>query len=173
VRRACSLPGGHIITKKYLFAGALVCAIPGAAQAQIVLEANGAYVTDEWGGELGAGYKIDLLPGFDLTLGGGGFFHEGDNERYFLDDNGGNERCRDSANGQYAESSRCNNTDIDLYGRAEATYTIPFSASIGAGVRVGRDVTPYGTASFPLLPSLRVKGNAGPDYYAIGLRASF
>lgn len=159
--------------KKYLFAGALLCAFPGAAQAQILLEANGAYVTDEWGGELGAGYRIDLLPGFDLSLGGGGFFHEGDNDRYFLDNNGGNERCRNFDTGQYARSSQCNNTDIDLYGRAEATYTIPFAASIGAGVRVGRDVIPYGTASFPLLPSLRVKGNAGPDYYAIGLRASF
>ncbi|MBH9536473.1 hypothetical protein I6A82_02020 [Novosphingopyxis sp. YJ-S2-01] len=138
-----------------------------------MIEANGAYVSDEWGGELGAGYQLNLLPRVDLTLGGGAFVHEGDNDRYFFDGSGSNRRCRDFSNGQFADSEKCSNLAADIYGRAEAAFSIPLSARIGAGVRFGRDVTPYGTVSFPLLPNLRVKGNAGPDYYALGLRAVF
>ena len=43
-------------------------------------------------------------------------------------------------------------------------------ATVGAGVRIGDDVRPYGTVALPLLPTISVKGNAGPHYYALGLR---
>ena len=53
--------------------------------------------------------------------------------------------------------------DTRLYGRVEAAYTIPLSATIGAGARVsGDDVRPYATVAMPLIPKLRAKANIGP-----------
>ena len=64
--------------------------------------------------------------------------------------------------------------DTKLYGRVEAAYTIPLSATIGAGARFsGDDTRPYATLAMPLLPKLRVKGNVGPGYYAAGLTLGY
>lgn len=64
--------------------------------------------------------------------------------------------------------------DTKLYGRVEAAYTIPLSATIGAGVRFSGDNTrPYATIAMPLLPKLRVKANVGPKYYAVGLTLGY
>ncbi|MGN6619911.1 MAG: hypothetical protein ACTHKR_02450 [Sphingomonas sp.] len=52
----------------------------------------------------------------------------------------------------------------------EATYSIPLSATIGAGLRVGNNTRPYVTAALPLVPHVAVKANAGPHYYALGLK---
>lgn len=60
--------------------------------------------------------------------------------------------------------------DTRLYGRVEATYTIPLSLTLGAGVRVsGDNLRPYGTVAMPLIPMLKLKGNVGPKYYGVGL----
>jgi hypothetical protein len=150
--------------------GALTaCAVATPASAQIVLEAFGARGDGEWGGELGAGYSFGA-GGFRLTPAAGVFLYQGDNDRYFEDSNGGNPRCRDGRNGQYAKSSNCDNTAVKPYGRVEATYSIPLAATIGAGVRIGDEVRPYGTVALPLAPTLSLKGNAGPHYFALGLR---
>lgn len=64
--------------------------------------------------------------------------------------------------------------DTKLYGRVEATYSLPVSATIGAGVRFSGDNTrPYATVAMPILPKLRAKGNVGPKYYAIGLTLGY
>jgi hypothetical protein len=64
--------------------------------------------------------------------------------------------------------------DARLYGRVEAAYTIPLSATIGAGLRVSADeARPYATIAMPLLPRLRAKANAGPKYYAVGLTLGY
>ncbi|MFD1106929.1 hypothetical protein [Sphingobium olei] len=64
--------------------------------------------------------------------------------------------------------------DAKLYGRIEAAYSIPLSATIGAGVRFsGDDTRPYATIALPLLPKLRAKANAGPGYYAAGLTLGY
>lgn len=64
--------------------------------------------------------------------------------------------------------------DTKLYGRVEATYTIPLSATIGAGVRLSGDNTrPYATLAMPLIPKLRAKANVGPKYYALGLTLGY
>ena len=64
--------------------------------------------------------------------------------------------------------------DAKLYGRVEAAYTIPLSATIGAGVRFsGDDTRPYATVALPLLPLLRAKANAGPGYYSAGLTLAY
>ncbi|MDI1297124.1 MAG: hypothetical protein PSY12_14815 [bacterium] len=61
-----------------------------------------------------------------------------------------------------------------VYGRVEASYAIPLLATIGAGVRVSDDsARPYATIAMPLLPKLRVKGNVGPNYYAVGLTLGY
>lgn len=145
-----------------------VVAVPAAAQ--ITAEANGARADAQWGGELGIGYGIGAA-GFKLTPIIGALIYAGDNDRYSQDDNGGNPRCRDGDTGRYAKSSLCNNTAVSVYGKVEATYSIPLVATIGAGVRVSeRDTTPYGTVAFPITPGLKVKGNVGDGYYALGLR---
>jgi hypothetical protein len=64
--------------------------------------------------------------------------------------------------------------DAKLYGRVEATYSLPAFATIGAGVRFSGDNThPYATIAMPIIPKLRVKGNAGPKYYAVGLTLGY
>lgn len=158
--------------KQYVVA-ALVAAmsvIAAPAAAQITAEANGARADDQWGGELGVGYGIGKA-GFRLTPMVGALIYAGENDRYYRDDNGGNPRCRDGDTGRYAESSLCNNTAVNVYGKVEATYSIPLVATVGAGVRFSeRETTPYGTVAFPITPGLKVKGNIGDGYYALGLR---
>ncbi|UZW55215.1 hypothetical protein NUH86_17370 [Sphingobium sp. JS3065] len=64
--------------------------------------------------------------------------------------------------------------DTKLYGRVEATYTLPLSATIGAGVRFsGENTRPYATLAMPLIPKLRAKANVGPKYYALGLTLGY
>lgn len=61
-----------------------------------------------------------------------------------------------------------------LYGRIEATYAIPASLTLGAGVRISGDSPrPYATVAMPLLPKVQVKGNIGPKYLAVGLRLGY
>ncbi|WP_150290501.1 hypothetical protein [Sphingobium estronivorans] len=64
--------------------------------------------------------------------------------------------------------------DTKLYGRVEATYSLPASATIGAGVRFSGDNTrPYATLAMPLIPKLRAKANVGPKYYTLGLTLGY
>lgn len=64
--------------------------------------------------------------------------------------------------------------DTKLYGRVEATYSLPAFATVGAGVRFSGDNTrPYATIAMPLVPKLRIKGNVGPKYYALGLTLGY
>ena len=149
-------------------------AVAVPASAQVALEANVAKAEDQWGGEIGAGYSVVSLGGFQITPGAGVFLYKGDNDRYVMDDNGGNPRCRDLANGQYADSSNCNDLAAKVYGRLEATYTIPASVTLGAGVRyMSEEFRPYGTLAVPLGPLLHVKANVGSEYYAAGVLARF
>ena len=61
-----------------------------------------------------------------------------------------------------------------LYGRIEAAYSIPLSATIGIGARFSGDNTrPYATVAMPLIPKLRAKANVGPKYYALGLTLGY
>jgi hypothetical protein len=60
------------------------------------------------------------------------------------------------------------------YAKIEATYSIPLVAEVGGGARFSGDkVRPYGTVAVPLAPKISLKGNAGPKYYALGLKAGF
>jgi hypothetical protein len=150
-----------------------VAATPACAS-NVVLEANGARAEGQWGGELGAGYTVPVVAGLRLTPVVGAFLHEGDNERYYQDSNGGNARCRDSATGQYASDSKCNNVAAKFYGRLEATYTIPASLTFGVGARyMSSKVRPYGTLAVPLAPRIDLKGNFGDHYLAAGILAHF
>lgn len=147
---------------------AVGCAAP--ANAQIVLEANGARADDRWGGELGVGYGLSILPGLKLTPAVGALIYAQDNGRYYIDDNGGSDACRDSTNGRYADKELCNNTRARAYGRVEATYSVPLVATFGVGARISDEVVPYGTVAFPIAPKFQLKGNVGDGYYAAGLR---
>lgn len=60
--------------------------------------------------------------------------------------------------------------DTRLYIKGEATVTIPAFLEIGAGARFISDhLRAYGTASVPLGPMVRLKGNLGDGYGAVGL----
>ncbi|WP_176592634.1 hypothetical protein [Sphingobium sp. EM0848] len=64
--------------------------------------------------------------------------------------------------------------DTKLYGRVEATFSLPASATIGAGVRFsGENTRPYATIAMPLIPKLRAKANVGPKYYTLGLTLGY
>ena len=158
-----------------VIAAAAFLSMPAAATAQsVVVEANGARAHGRWGGELGLGYRIGM-GGFALTPAIGVFLHEGDNDRFERQTfSNGQSRCRDLSNGQFASDSECVNIAAKAYGRVEATYAIPAFAEVGGGVRLSKDkASPYGTIALPLGPSLRLKGNAGDRYYALGLTARF
>ncbi|MXO97804.1 hypothetical protein GRI97_02230 [Altererythrobacter xixiisoli] len=137
------------------------------------MEANGARAQGEWGAELGAGYNLSFQ-GFTLRPIGGVFVHSGDHDGYeWQNVGGGQSRCRNLGNGQLADDDRCESgRDVSLYGRLEATYTLVGTTEFGVGARIsGDEPRVYGTLSFPVLPRIRVKANAGDRYYALGLRA--
>ncbi|WP_262504463.1 hypothetical protein [Sphingobium sp. KCTC 72723] len=140
----------------------------------IMVEVNGARAHGHWGGELGAGYSL-TLGGFSLRPIVGAFVYKGDNDRYYQDSfSNGQTRCRDGQTGQFANDSECNNVAVKAYAKIEATYSIPLMAEVGGGARFSGDkVRPYGTVAVPLAPTIKLKGNAGPKYYALGLKAGF
>lgn len=168
---------GGIYMKFSVFTAAAAASllIPATAHANsVALEANGARAHEVWGGEIGVGYNLTKGP-FTLRPMVGAFVYQGDNDRYSRQTfNNGNTVCRDSTNGQFAASERCDNTAAKAYGKVEATVTITAVAEIGGGARFSSDkVRPYGTAAFSLLPKLKLKANGGPEYYAVGLLANF
>lgn len=156
------------------FAAALAIQCVPASANGIMLEANGARAQGRWGGELGLGYSLSA-GGFSLRPIAGAFLHRGDNDRYYMDRfSNGQERCRDSETGRFAKDSECDNLAVKAYAKIEATYSIPLVAEVGGGARFSGDkVRPYGTVAVPLAPKISLKGNAGPKYYALGLKAGF
>ena len=72
----------------------------------------------------GIGYSVGKA-GLKLTPSVGVFLYQRDNDRYYIDDKGGSELCRDSTNGRYADKEKCDDIAATAYGQVEATYTIP------------------------------------------------
>ena len=162
----------HMIAAVLMIAG---MSAPAAAQGNFLVEANLAYVDKEWGGELGAGFGVNIGV-LRLRAVGGAFLHEGDNDRYSRQTfNNGQSRCRDSRNGQFADDDLCSNTAAEFYARAEAAFAVGNTVEIGGGARFGgdEDVVPFGTIGFRLSPSIMLRGNGGPDYFAAGLMVDF
>lgn len=147
---------------------------PAVSAKGLMVEANGARAQGEWGGEFGVGYAFGA-GGFRLRPIVGVFVFAGDNDRYYTDElSNGQERCRDSNNGQFAKDSKCDNTKVKPYGKVEATYSIPLFGEVGVGARFSSSkVRAYGTAAVPLAPKIALKANVGDRYYAVGLRAGF
>lgn len=149
--------------------------VPASANANnIAVEANGARAHEVWGGELGIGYNLSKGP-FTLRPMVGAFVYQGDNDRYNNQTfSNGQTVCRDNTNGQFAASERCDNTAVKPYAKLEATVTLAGVTEVGGGARFSSDkVRPYGTAAFSLMPKLKIKANGGPEYYSVGLLASF
>ena len=161
---------------KMLKAAAAVAALTmgtSAASAQVVVEANGARTEGRWGGEIGIGYRI-AVGGFAITPAAGAFLLEGDNDRYYRDQfSNGQSRCRDGTNGEFADDANCVNIAARAYGRVEASYTIAGAIEIGAGVRISDEVRPYGMVAVPLGANFALRGMAGQEYVALGVRARF
>ncbi len=155
-------------------AAAMVLAASPAA-AQVALEANVARSEGQWGGELGAGYSVISIGGFRITPAVGVFLSDGDDDRYVLDNAATPPECRRADSGKIVSDKRCDSDSTRLYGRVEATFTLPVagvSAGTGARLMSGK-LRPYGTLAMPLMPLLNVKANAGPKYLAAGLQARF
>ena len=98
------------------------------------------------------------------------FIYDRDNDGYSLEA-GGDLLCRDRDTGQNVDENLCDERATKIYGRVEATFTLPLAgASIGTGARLtSGSLRPYGTAAVPLLPMLNLKGNVG----SIILRRAF
>ena len=163
------------IWTRALLAAGLAMGAAGTASAQgIVLDAAGARLHGQNGIEATAGYRIGLL-GFSITPSVGAFATRTDQERFLEEtDPAGGTRCRDSEGGGLVHDLRCENADLQLIGRVEATYAIPLIAEAGLGVRIAEgDTRPYATAAVPILPMAKLKGNFGKDYIALGVRVGF
>lgn len=163
--------------KKVLSAAAAVFLFAGAAPAaaQVALEANAAKSEGQWGAELGAGYSVLAIDNFRITPGVGLFIYDREDERFVLDRTGADPVCRNVSTAQPVDEDRCDGTGTKIYGRVEATYTVPLAGlTLGTGARlIGDNLRPYGTVAVPLLPVLQLKGNIGPKYYAAGVSARF
>lgn len=153
--------------------GAISIACATSIAAKTGPEANDARADGRWGGELGAGYSLPILPGPRVTPAAGVLLYAEDDCRHHFDDDGGNEARRDGTNGRYADRDLRNHTKVRAYGRVEATYSVPLVATFGVGARISDDIVPYGTVAFPIAPKLQLKGNVGDGYYAAGLRLGF
>lgn len=149
----------------------VACAVADQASAQsgsLMLEANGAEVSDVTGAELGIGWRFNA-GNFHVTPAVGGFIYQGDNDRYQMYDQVNGARCRDTTNGQYAKEELCDNTAVDAYGRIEATLHWR-NVEFGAGYRVADiDSAPYGTVAFRVANGVAIKGNFGSDYIGVGV----
>lgn len=154
--------------------GALVSVFSTPIIAEVNLEAGVARSEETWGGEFGMGYSIVSIGNFRVTPAVGAFLYGGDNDRYYMDNNGGNPRCRDSETGRYAASEKCDNLALKAFGRVEMTYTTRTSIMLGVGGRyfVGR-LRPFGTMSVALTPTISLKANGGSDYLSASFVARF
>ena len=160
---------------KYVVAIGLATGVHGAASAAgpvvdvVVARANGRF-----GAEASLGLRLGLL-GFSITPSVGAFARRSADERYVEEpDPAGGTRCRDSRDGDLDRDIFCENADLTPFGRIEATFAIPLIAEVGAGVRVSEHETlPYATAAMPFFPGVKLKGNVGDGYYALGLRVGF
>jgi len=163
----------RFLCKAAMFACVALVSAPAAAD-DFVVEANGARAHDTWGGEFGVGYAFEKA-GFALRPMIGAFVYKGDNDRYYIDRmKNGAARCRDSETGHFAKTEKCDDTAVKPYARIEATYTVPLVAEVGVGARFSSEkVRPYGTVAIPVLPKIKVKANAGPQYYALGATLGF
>ena len=164
----------NIWTKGLLAAGIAMGASAAASAQGLVVDAAGARVQGQNGVEGTVGYRIPIFV-FTVTPSVGAFATRSDEER-FLDepDPAGGTRCRDSSDGDIVPDIRCENADLQLIGRVEATYALPLIAEAGLGVRVSKgDTTPYATVAMPIFPMAKLKANAGKDYLAIGVRVGF
>jgi hypothetical protein len=164
----------NIWTKGLLAAGIAMGASAAASAQGLVVDAAGARVQGQNGVEGTVGYRIPIFV-FTVTPSVGAFATRSDEER-FLDepDPAGGTRCRDSRDGDIVRDIRCENADLRLIGRVEATYALPLIAEAGLGVRVSKgDTTPYATVAMPIFPMAKLKANAGKDYLAIGVRVGF
>jgi hypothetical protein len=146
-----------------------------AASAQgLVVDAAAARVHGQNGVEGTVGYRMGIL-GFAITPSVGAFATSSDEERYVKEpDPAGGTRCRDTRDGDLDHDLLCQNADLRLMGRVEATYAIPLIAEAGLGVRLTKgDAAPYATVAMPIFPMAKLKANAGKDYLALGLRVGF
>ena len=123
-------------------------------------------INDQQGFDIGIGYNI-ASSGFNFTPMVGGFVYQGNNDRYYLDASA--DRCRDRTNGQFATTSLCDATEVELYGKLEATYEFD-QFEIGGGYRFSEDVsTPYFTASYRAPSGAGLTANYGDDYVSVGI----
>jgi len=154
-----------------VLAAAAACSVTDQAYAQsssLVLEVNGAEVSDVTGAEVGIGWRFNA-GNFHLTPAVGGFVYQGDNDRYQMYDQVNGSRCRDTTNGQYAKEELCDNTAVDAYGRIEATVSWR-KIELGAGYRVADiDSALYGTIALRVTDGVAIKGNFGSDYIGVGV----
>lgn len=164
----------RIWTKALLAASAALAISEGASAQGLVLDAAGARVHGQNGIEGTVGYRMGIL-GFSITPSIGAFATRSDEERFLEEpDPEGGTRCRDSRDGDLVHDLRCENADLQLIGRVEATYAIPLLAEAGLGLRITKGATtPYATVAMPILPMAKLKGNLGEDYIALGLRVGF
>lgn len=158
--------------KAMLAAGLGVGAAQGAS-AQVI-DAGIAQAEGRWGVEGALGVRLGGL-GFAITPSVGLFAHRGDDDRYMEEpDPAGGTQCRDTRDGDLDRDFYCENADFKPFGRVEATFAIPLIAEVGAGVRVSEAQTvPYATVAMPIFPMVKLKGNLGDGYGALGLRVGF
>lgn len=147
---------------------ALVIASPAAAQ--IVAEAGVAHAEGDTGAEISAGVPVIKDGGFALTPGGGVFFHHRDHPGYEET----NSQCFSEDTGEQVSDGKCDNSGTKLFGKVEATYSLPMSFTFGVGARfIGGDLRAYGTVAMPLAPRFDAKANFGDHYISAGLQARF
>ena len=134
---------------------------------------NLAKVGEVTGSEVELGYDFGNER-FRLTPIVGAFIYKNDDDRYYNDSfSNGQSRCRDSSNGQFADSSYCA-PDVQAFAKFEGAVHIGKSWEVGAGVRVAeQDTTPYVLVGAQFSNNGRFKLFGGKDYAGVGIGLRF
>ena len=96
------------------------------------------------------------------------------NPRYYWDSSV--DRCRDSANGQFARSGLCGSNAMDFFlaATADANFAVGIGSYAGLGVRVGEAATPYISLGYVGSPSdgypMRLSAGFWTDYVSLAIR---
>lgn len=128
-------------------------------------EINYAEIADVSGAEVGIGAHFSDGP-LRISPIIGGFIYAGELEGFRRESSS---ICRNTSNGQFADSENCDATETDFYGKLEISF-LADSFEFGAGYRYAEEQEGgYGLIGYRSSENLSIRATAGTDYFSVGL----
>jgi hypothetical protein len=135
-----------------------------------VASLNYATRDDFKGAELEVGYQKTFASWRVNVIPLSGIIHRKDDSRYREETfSNGQEVCRDTTNGQFADKDKCNQTGFDYGFIAGADFVATERFHVGGGIRIGKETDVFGMARYRLTDRVSIQAKAGGDYRSIGI----